>query len=43
MRELHVSLITETIEQLCIEACNHLPEDITRAAEAAGVEIIITG
>ena len=28
MRELHVSLITETIEQLCIEACNHLPEDI---------------
>ena len=30
MRELPVSRITETIERLCIEACNHLPEDVKR-------------
>jgi len=28
MRELNVSLITDVIEKLCIEANNHLPEDL---------------
>lgn len=28
MREVEVSRITETIERLCIEANNHLPEDV---------------
>ena len=28
MREIHVSQITDVIERLCIEANNHLPEDV---------------
>ena len=37
MRELNVSLITETIERLCIEACNHLPEDVKRGIRTCRV------
>ena len=28
MREINVSLITDTVEKLCIDANNHLPEDV---------------
>ncbi|MCC8045890.1 MAG: fumarate hydratase [Clostridiales bacterium] len=33
MREIQVSQITETIEHLCIEANEHLPEDVRRAIQ----------
>lgn len=31
MREINVSLITDTVERLCIEANEHLPEDVKEA------------
>lgn len=33
MREINVSLITDTVEKLCIEANNHLPDDVRCAIE----------
>ena len=31
IRELNASLITDTIERMCIEANEHLPDDVKRA------------
>lgn len=33
MREISVTLVTETIEKLCIDANNHLPDDVKEAIE----------
>lgn len=33
MREINVNLITDTVERLCIEANNHLPDDVRCAIE----------
>ena len=43
MREINVSTLTDVIEKLCIEANNHLPEDVKcairdcRACEDGGI------
>ena len=33
MREINVSVITDVIEKLCIDANNHLPCDVKNAIE----------
>ena len=33
MREIHISAITDVVERLCIEANNHLPDDVKCAIE----------
>jgi len=34
MREMHVSVIADAVERLCIEANNHLPQDVKHAIES---------
>ena len=38
MREIEVSRLTDVIERLCIEANNHLPEDVKKALQAYRAE-----
>ena len=32
MREINVSVLTDVIERLCIEANNHLPQDVQQSS-----------
>ncbi len=40
MREIDVQQITDVVEKLCIEANNHLPEDVKCAIKKLKIERI---